>query len=35
MVRDREPLRDFPQALEEEEARINNNWEHICNYQQK
>ncbi len=35
MVRDRrEPLRDFPQTLKEEEARIDNNWEHIWHYQQ-
>jgi hypothetical protein len=35
MVRDcREPLKDFSQALENEEARICNNWEHIWHYQQ-
>lgn len=30
----REPLIDFAQALREEKARIENNWEHIWHYQQ-
>lgn len=35
LVRDgREPLRNFAQALQEEEVRICNNWEHIWHYQQ-
>lgn len=35
LVRDsREPLRDFAQALEKEEARICDHWEHIWHYQQ-
>lgn len=33
MVRDgREPLTDFAEALQEEEARIRNSWEHIWHY---